>query len=79
MGLLLLILIGDLFWMSCGFFYFKEAGVQPTLLLLYECWIIAIETIQVIVEYGVFLIDIYLDYKWDGKVEFSFYLGNKSQ
>jgi autocrine motility factor receptor len=69
-----LILLSTLVLISFASYYFVEAGIGPLLLLLFECWVLLIETVQSIIIYGVFLLDLYHQDTSYSKTNFCYFI-----
>jgi hypothetical protein len=56
-----------------GYVNFNHSGVRMTLLLLFECWVIFLEALQMIIEYSIFLYELNYDQLHVDKEDFFFY------
>jgi hypothetical protein len=74
MSLLFTILFCDLVLIAFSIHLLGFANIGMLLFMIYECWIILIETLQTILKYKMFLVEYYNHKTWEGREEIGYLL-----
>eukprot|EP00638_Chattonella_subsalsa_P007837 CAMPEP_0117743394 /NCGR_PEP_ID=MMETSP0947-20121206/6106_1 /TAXON_ID=44440 /ORGANISM="Chattonella subsalsa, Strain CCMP2191" /LENGTH=655 /DNA_ID=CAMNT_0005560081 /DNA_START=64 /DNA_END=2031 /DNA_ORIENTATION=+ len=66
-GLLIVLVVANIFWTLISANFFNQAGLSTLLLLLFDCFTLFIETLQALVKYSYQLLEIILQADWERK------------